>query len=336
MDWFERLVGFREDGYTATRARLVVEGGRLKSLVNQRSWAIGELEMASLSDLRARAAALAPPRGPAKVGIVEGDVRQLHAAPEFAGALFQVASQFNALEMVHPDVRPEDGVTRYVHDDTQGPACALAAGAATLYRNYFASVAGGYGQTAQRQLDGLADVGSALAAALGRPVGDLWGMRNGYALPTRDGLSAVSGCLERLDETGIDDLRGRLAIAIQRGVEVTDAPTRPGPLVSQAFCSALPVAYADLPADLWRPFAVLVLEAAYEATLWEAVISATQGRSPIVLLTLLGGGAFGNATEWIFSALRRALRIVAPYALDVRLVSYGPPSRQLRQFAESL
>jgi hypothetical protein len=36
------------------------------------------------------------------------------------GALFQVASQFNALEMTGPSVTPEDGVTPYQGDHTQG------------------------------------------------------------------------------------------------------------------------------------------------------------------------------------------------------------------------
>ena len=75
--------------------------------------------------------------------MVTGDVQQMHQSPENAGALFQVASQFNLLEMVSPTVTPEDGVTRYQHDRTQGPACAIAAGAATIYRNYFAPVGGG-------------------------------------------------------------------------------------------------------------------------------------------------------------------------------------------------
>jgi len=71
------------------------------------------------------------------VRVVVGDVRRLHAAPEHACALFQVASQFNLLEMTAPHVTPEDGVTRYKDDPTQGPACAIVAGAATMYRNYF-------------------------------------------------------------------------------------------------------------------------------------------------------------------------------------------------------
>jgi hypothetical protein len=97
---------------------------------------------------------------------VTGDVRQMNHAPENAGALFQVASQFNLLEMVSPTVTPEHGVTRYQYDRTQGPACAIAAGAATIYRNYFAPVGGSNGQTTERQLDGLADLGEALSESL--------------------------------------------------------------------------------------------------------------------------------------------------------------------------
>jgi hypothetical protein len=94
----------------------------------------------------------------------------MHQSPENAGTLFQVASQFNLLEMVSPDVTPEHGVTRYQSDHTQGPACAIAAGAATIYRNYFAPIEGSQGQTATRQLDGLADLGAALSSGTKLPV----------------------------------------------------------------------------------------------------------------------------------------------------------------------
>jgi hypothetical protein len=56
---------------------------------------------------------------------VTGDVRRMHLLPESAGALFQLASQFNLLEMTGPEVTPENGVTIYQHDHTQGPACAI-------------------------------------------------------------------------------------------------------------------------------------------------------------------------------------------------------------------
>jgi hypothetical protein len=71
-----------------------------------------------------------------------------------------------------------------------------------------------------------------------------------------------------------------------------------------------------------------VLEAAYEATLLAAATNAARGRSNIVLLTQLGGGAFGNDGGWIDVAMKRALTIMQDYDLDVRLVSYNlvPPS----------
>lgn len=167
MDWFERLTGFRETGYEATRHQLEVDGTRLRSRVNGQSYGIGALELASLGDLRDRVQNGVNLRGRLNVQVVTGDVRRLHQSPEYASALIQVASQFNLLEMVGPDVTPEDGVTCYASDHTQGPACAIAAGAATIYRNYFALVGDAIGQTAGRQLDGLADLGAALAQALG-------------------------------------------------------------------------------------------------------------------------------------------------------------------------
>jgi glyoxylase-like metal-dependent hydrolase (beta-lactamase superfamily II) len=82
----------------------------------------------------------------------------MHGHADHAGALFQVASPFNLLEKVSPAVTPEDGVTRYQNDRTQGPACGMAAGAGTLYRNHFAPVSDGsqeaFGQTRELQLDG--------------------------------------------------------------------------------------------------------------------------------------------------------------------------------------
>jgi hypothetical protein len=93
--------------------------------------------------------------------------------------LIQVASQFNLLEMRSPEVYPEDGVTRYQLDPTQGPACAIAAGAATIYRNYLAPVGEQIGQTRDRQLDGLADLSAALSQATGLLPSSLWNMTNG-------------------------------------------------------------------------------------------------------------------------------------------------------------
>jgi hypothetical protein len=340
MDWFERLTGFAEStgllGYEQTRQRLQVDGQTLTSLINGRRYGIGRLELGSLAALRQRAQSGAPVVGQRQLRIVQGNVRALHAKTEFRGALFQVASQFNLLEMVGPEVTPEQGVARYAGDPTQGPACAIAAGAATVYRNYFAMVGDATGQTRHRQLDAFADFGAAVAQELERQGDGLWTMRNGYAMFTRNGVDLMSTHVESLDDKARDLLRQHLQIGLHWDVEVTDADATPGPQVSQAFCSALPVSYNNALSGTrgakWAPLAQLVLEAAYEATLWAAVLNAQRGASNTVLLTSLGGGAFGNDESWIRAAMQHALQAVSGHALDVVLVSYGTPSAELQQW----
>jgi hypothetical protein len=84
----------------------------------------------------------------------------------------------------------------------------------------------------------------------------------------------------------------------------------------------------------WEAFGSLVLQAAYEATIAAAVLNAQRGVSNVVLLTELGGGAFGNEGAWIHAAMRRALEMMSGFALDVKLVSYRTPSRAILQMAD--
>jgi hypothetical protein len=136
------------------------------------------------------------------------------------------------------------------------------------------------------------------------------------------------------DEQARDHLRGKLGIGLHRDVEVTRVDAPRNQRVSQAFCSALPVAYSELPQSNWESFARLVSEAAYEATMLAAVEQATAGGSNIVLLTRLGGGAFGNDDAWIDDAIIRSLGIVEHAGLDVRLVSYGRIEASMQTIAD--
>lgn len=324
MDWFERITGFRELPYEKTQAKLRVEDGKLCSLHSDRRWAVGSLETPSLSELRQRVSGLLA-GGRATISWLEGDARALHSGRSNRHALFQVASQFNLLEMTGPNVSPEDGVTRYVHDPTQGPACAIAAGAGTIYRNYLVEVEGAAGQTANRQIDCLADLGTAFGND-----GSLWTMRNGYAMCTDEGLVRIDRILSLASPAEVDRLRGLLRIGLHWNVEVTDADD-PGQLVSQAYCCALPVAYTQVPLARWQRFAALVLEASYEATLLAAVLNSAHGGSNKVLLTRVGGGAFGNDLEWINGAIERVFRLVRAHDLDVRIVSYGTVPQDVRE-----
>lgn len=330
MDWFEKITGFKELDYIATQSRLSVVDGHLESKHNRIRWAIGELDVPTLGSLRFDGSNLDPSPEPASFRCIAGDVRDLHrTAPQ--GALFQVASQFNLLEMIGPQVTPEEGVTRYEQDLTQGPACAIAAGAATIYRNYLMPLGDGVGQRVDRQVDCLRDLGDALGNGGGR----LWQMRNGYPLCTEMGLEEIDGRLAQTSETERDRLRRLLRIGVHRGVQLTDG-LLPRRLVSQAFCSALPVAYSNLPAARWASFAQLVLEAAYEATLRAAALYASDKRRT-VYLTRLGGGAYGNDDRWINAAIRYAVLSVGLVEdLDIRLVCYRGVSAEMRRFGTSL
>jgi hypothetical protein len=321
--WFEELTGFREGRPEQVRRQLAVEGDRLYSRINDRQWRCGTLEIPTLAELRKRARAAEVPSGRLTVRQVVADVRGLHGDPANTGSLFQVASQFNLLEMTGPEVTPEEGVDRYEYDRTQGPACAIAAGAGTIYRNYFVELDGRRGQSAKHQIDCLADLGEALGNSGGRH----WRMRNGYALASEAGLRGLTDRLRASSPEELDRLRGLLRIGVQRDTEVTIAST--AHTVTQAFCSALPVAYSMHPAELWAPFARLILEAAYEATLLAGVLNARRTGNSAVFLTSLGGGAFGNENSWIVAAMERAFRHYRRAPLRVAVVSHGRPKQDI-------
>ena len=117
-----------------------------------------------------------------------------------------------------PSATPEDGVSIYECDHTQGPACSIACGPATVLRNYFVRIDGddascaSRGQTRDRQINNA----SALLAALG-PSADGIHVRNGYMMATDDALQRVSVHLEHVDH---ERLMEALAIGVHADAAV--------------------------------------------------------------------------------------------------------------------
>lgn len=323
--WFEQLTGFKEESPDQVRANLYVEGEHLISRVNNAAFSYGRLDQPSLEELR-RTVLLDQLNGHIKLSEVVADVQKLHTLPENNGATFQVASQFNLLEMASPDVTPEQGVNGYYFDKTQGPACAIACGAGTIYRNYFVDLGTQIGQTAHKQIDCLSDVG----AILNNRERKLWAMTNGYALANSEGLKSISRELSGLTETDYEALKGKLRIGVQNNAEVTISADKIK--VSQCYCSALPVGYSNIPALQWEAFSRFVLEATYEATFYAALQNFKKTGNKRLFLTLVGGGVFGNKSEWIFDAIGLALSRFAKVPLDVKIVSYGASNSQVQDF----
>lgn len=306
-------------------------GEEILTAPNGRSFRPGRFETPNLSELRLRLSeqSLSSSSATLEVRNIVSDVRACLVQPEAALSVVQVASQFNCLEFVHRGVTPEFGVYCYQFDKTQGPACALACAASTVWRNYFLPLGQGgqRGQRADQQLNCLEDV----QAILGKY---LLEVTNGYT--SSIDIGRLDAVVRAMSETDRDSLRAALRIGIQWNAEVTlprveykKNPTtgrwenlefQCGP-ITQAFCSALSVPFAEKAS--WASIAQVILEAAYEATLLVAAINARRGGSPDVYLTLLGGGAFGNEPDWIEAAIRRALKLFRHEPLRVFIVHFN-------------
>lgn len=328
--WVEKLVGFKEKKTDQVRSNLLIEDGYLVSRINDKRYRYGNLEIPTLKQLKQSSTSLKKFKGKLTVSEVVADVQKLHMAPENEGAMFQVASQFNLLEMVSPGVAPERGVDGYESDRTQGPACAIACGAGTIYRNYFVPVGNQIGQTRDLQIDCLDEIGKALR----NEELALWKMQNGYALASEAGLIHIRKHIKKLAPEDYDKLMEQLKVGIQWETEVTINDNKS--TVSQIYCSALPVAYSHVHSVYWEEFAKLILNATYEAAFYAALRNFEKTANPRLYLTLVGGGAFGNEQEWIISAIRNSINKFLNTPLEVKIVSYGYSNAAITSFIEEL
>jgi len=328
--WFEELTGFKEQSPDQVRELLSIEGDRIHSLVNERSFRHGRLEIPSLQELRAKTKQLTLPKGSMKLQEYVGDIKALHLDKANANTTIQVASQFNLLEMISPEISPEMGIDRYESDLTQGPACAMACGGGTVWRNYFVNIDGALGQNRYRQIDTMKDMG----IALGNENDTLWQMKNGYLLPTKEGLERINERLAQSNAASRDALKQLYRVGIQWDTEVT--LNHAGHTLTQVYCSALPIAYTNFPKEAWESFARMILEAAYESTLHAALLNFHHTGNNRLYLTLLGGGAFGNRSEWIYDAMKMVLCSFAHYPLEIYIVSYRHSKQETVDFINDI
>lgn len=321
--WFEQLTGFKEISQTYVRDNLQIEGYSFISKVNNKRFSFGQLEIPTLEELKQKCYPRESYEDKIQIQEFVGDVQDLHCQLENKNALFQAASQFNLLEMIGPHITPENGIDRYENDYTQGPACAIACGAGTIYRNYFVKLNDQIGQTRNRQIDCLQGIGEVLE----NEKFNYWNMQNGYAMFSKESLLSLNKNIADLTHSERESLKNKLQTGIQWNTEVTKSTTKHK--VSQIYCSALPVSYCSIDSVYWEAFSRIILEALYESTLYAALLNLKRNNSNKVFLTLVGGGAFGNEEHWILESLQQALRKFKNTPLDVKVVSYRQSNRYL-------
>eukprot|EP00929_Paragymnodinium_shiwhaense_P076685 TRINITY_DN3946_c0_g1_i1.p1 TRINITY_DN3946_c0_g1~~TRINITY_DN3946_c0_g1_i1.p1 ORF type:complete len:349 (+),score=88.70 TRINITY_DN3946_c0_g1_i1:79-1125(+) len=343
-DWFKQTFGFKE--FTGTNYRQTPEhfqydpdSGILTSDACEKPFKAGKFKRPNLAELQKQVNSEQPPEalnGKLQVREVLGDVSEFHVNEDNNGATFMAASQFNCLE--HPSERglPEDGITCYSGDRTQGPACAIACAPGTIVRNYYGFDNGKSPQGKNFQVENLDEV----EKALDNKNNNYFNVVSGYTMANSLGLQKLAKALQT-NPSLKNDVMEKLKIGVQEDTQVTSwgfgrkLVDMPDQLVTQAYCSAISVSYSRCSEKDWEPFARLILESAYMQTMYVAAQNAMRNGekkgSRKVFLTALGGGVFGNDMEWIRDAMSKAFDTFRAWNFEVYIVSFRDSERLLKE-----
>ncbi len=251
----------------------------------------GVFETPSIGELRARHR---PGSQRARLSVLLGadpltdiGLLQATAAP---GTTFQVASQFNCLEAPDDVIVP---VHRYFNDPTQGPRAAVSAFPGALVRHYAAPRPGGSSRFTQTEDDHLNLLARALPVEVAR-------VHCGYL--TSDGIPNFDRAAKVLQKNFED-----ICVGVHRDIEVVfgggwDSAVDPGVRIAQVTTSTFAgggysgsTRIAGAVEEICRS----LLRAAYLGTFLAAKKTA--------VLTLIGGGVFGNPHALIFESILWAL-----------------------------
>ncbi|MFA6534894.1 MAG: hypothetical protein WCS92_01415 [Candidatus Babeliales bacterium] len=282
-------------------------------------------------------------------GLQHVDTGNMQADPAYRDALFMVASNFSGLETVSERDTAAGQVkkiSQYVGDRTQGPSAAMSTAAGTVFRTYFANC------------ERYPDDPSKWPQAVGDGTRET-NYLSGTGIETRNGYITEAGAasIGRLAEP---NAFSRFSYGFQDGTQVThtglvDGSSHqrlndPEQKVSQMYVAALDLGQGSSPlvAKLRNPntptaekqkildAAQRTLEMSYDAIIKEAF---ARGKTKIVL-TRIGGGAFGNSPEMIDAAIKNALEknkeLLEMGGIHVTLNAFGQPNDAMRGITEQM
>lgn len=281
--------------------------GSARMSAQQRTFQAGHFTTPTIADLRQQLTEHprnAPPRS--RLSILRGahvltDIGTLQATAP-AGVLFQVASQFNCLEAPGPHIVP---VRDYLHDNTQGPRASISALPGTLLRHYRATAADGsrFVQRDGRCLNLLADAFDDSIA----------GVKSGYlqASNIRDAEALAVALAKNFEQ---------LRVGLHDDVEVVFGHDWDGPVpslkprIAQVFTST--IALGGYGRDDGSTALASVRRSLLRAAYFGTLLGAAALRKHTVVLTLIGGGVFGNPLSEIWEAIRWAISSIDELAAD--------------------
>lgn len=263
------------------------------------------------------------------------DTGALQAKPENAHSVSQVASQFNGYEATGV-YSPEDGITGFVSDKTQGPVASISAAPGTVQRIHYVF----YDKKTKP---------------------DTWRQTETHQIELLDKtpLKCVHGYVDlnqkNPDQATIDAAYKQIKIGLQKDTQVTfglmlgdkHIPINdPKQIIHQVFTAAVNCGNTSGSTNLKIykgsngteeqkkaiHIAKRILDAAYEGTIKAAYAFGKKK----VFLTLIGGGAFQNQLSWILDAINKNIPFIKEKGLEVHLIIFSATSGLNPKFYDQL
>ena len=338
INFFANITQEPETDYKPDHSKIIVEninGNRNFKIKNtdDQEFNAGYFEQITLGKLRKEAPVFSnrQDNGPIKLTIMYAqenrrtvDIGALQADPKNIDAVFQVASNFNALESTYHTELPR--LVDYIHDYTQGPFASISAAPGLILRQYycfwekFTNTPNKWPMQKQNEGKISSDSHINLLERLGVTT------QNGY----------IVSDIENITPENFNNFK----IGFHSNIQVTSGLAQgdqhqtfydPNQLINQVFAAAINMGqYRDAEEQ-----AKLILKWTYEATLKAAFCKGKKR----VFLTRMGGGAFGNDPRWIEDAIIEAIKdpFLANSGLEVILNNFtDEPSIFLKTYASKI
>lgn len=324
-DWFKHYAGFEEYVKGVYENMVLTENDgfcQIQSKINGKTFNCGKFTIRTIDSFNLE------PIGNGKLHIICGkgryskrmdlvDVLQMQNNPDFNGATFLAASNFNCLEFPSAKSRASHGIRFYAVDVTQGPTLSIASFGAILYRNYFLP----YGKTQEN-------------------VDDEINLLDSTPIFVNHGKACLSTDEEMKLVENFDFSNENLyKIGVHKNVEVTTnrlqqfnyIDAKPDQYVHQVFAASF--ALGSYVARNERNLEILseILFYEYKLTIlaaWENSLKyPDRAGSKKCVLTTLGMGVFNNPPEIVGNAISKCKDLILESGLDVYVVCFSDNNR---------
>ncbi|MBY0352889.1 hypothetical protein K2W90_00820 [Candidatus Babeliales bacterium] len=255
---------------------------------------------------------------------IRADIQGLQGEPKNQDTVFQVASNFNGLETIEGSPTAVTDMNAhtlqgYESDHTQGPFASISATPGLILRRYYAFYPGNetapsenwwQGNAPARQVNFLSD----LMDTIGMTQGGYVLLHNAVAAgtnPTNEDLKKMKIGFHGETQATF----GHIVNFPNNQVVLQD----PLPIINQVFTAGVNFYATNTRSAIADAWAQTILNAAYEGTIRAAAYKNKKN----VVLTLIGGGVFGNPKEWIVAAIERMKDFIVKSGIEVWLNVFG-------------